>query len=175
MKTDLLLQDNKAAADSVINAANESYKNGLTLLRHLSGLGLEEVKEVKDWQEIENHFKAEYPQASLQFNLQAKNIEAPYMEAYNYYKANKGNISFEKLTEDATENIRNEYRVYATEKQTEAYNLAHSIAADLNKLKELGLPVNSFYAAELCPLMVNNAGSVEVYEKNLIEFVQSVK
>jgi hypothetical protein len=171
MKTDLILQENKAVADSVINAANESYNKGLKLLKLLSGLGLD-VKEIKDWQAIENHFKASYPEASLLFNLQFKNIDAPYMEAYNYYQANKGNVSFEKLTDDAAENIRKKYRVYASETQSQALALVQETVANLNRMRdEFKIPVSSMQSISFCPVIASNADGLEVYDSNLLPYL----
>jgi hypothetical protein len=176
MKNRILLKENKAAADSVINAVNENYKNGLHLLKLLAGLGLD-IKEVKDWQSIENHFKAEYPTASLDFNLDAKNIREPYMEIYSYYQSHKNKISFEKPTAEQFGEIREKHRLYAdTAKQIEAHTLANSIANDLNRLKVLGMGVDSFYVSYLSPVFVGGAGGViEIYNKNLIDAVERLK
>lgn len=170
----ILLLNNTAAAESAIAVVNEGYKNGMNLLSKLSDLGLE-LTEVKNWQkEVEPHFKQQFPNSTLDFNLEASGLKNQYFEAEQLFKTSH-NLFFVKPTTEEIEAIQEHYKVYAeSEKQIEAYNLVHTVAKDLNRLNEF-IPVNTFHASDLSPVLVNNAGAVEVYQKNLVEFVLSLK
>lgn len=172
----ILLKEDKGAAQNAINAINQGYQNGLELLKKLSDLGLE-LNEVKNWQkDIEPHFKQQFPNSSLDFNLEASGAKVLYFEAEQLFKSSP-NLFFVKPTTEEIEAIQEHYKVYAeSEKQIEAYNLVHTVAKDLNRLKELGIPVNTFDISNVCPVLVNGTGGVtEVYNRNLIEFVQGLK
>lgn len=175
MNTRILLSENKEVADSVINQKQQSYKAGLFVLAGLAKFGLE-LEAVNNWEaDVEPRFKTEFPNSTLNFNLSSRGIKDEFRSLETYYNANKYGILFEPLKNDEIEAIREQYRVYATEKQAAAHALAHSIANDLNKLKELGVPVNTFQSLGFCPVFVNNAGSLEVYQKSLLEFLTGIK
>lgn len=171
----ILLKDDNAGAENAINAINQGYQDGLNLLQKLSVLGLE-VKEVKDWQkDVEPYFKQQFPNSTLDFNLEASGLKKQYYEAEQLFKTSH-DILFAKPTADELEAVREHYKTYTqTEKQVEAYNLIHDTVKNLNSIKELGLPVSVMSVSELCPLMVNSRGVVEVYTPNLISFIQGLK
>lgn len=175
MNTRILLDERKAVADSVINQKQQSHKAGMFVLAGLAKLGLE-LEAVSDWEtEVIPHFKTEFVNSTLAFNLDAKGIKDEFRSLETYYNANKYGILFVEPTAEELEAIREQYRVYANDKQAAAHALAHSIANDLNKLKELGVPVNTFQSLDFCPVFVNNAGSLEVYQKSLLEFLTGIK
>jgi len=171
----ILLKEDNAGAENAINAINKGYQDGLTLLQKLSVFGLE-VTEVKDWKkDVEPYFKQQFPNSTLDFNLEASGLKKQYFEAEQLFKTSH-NILFAKPTADELEAVREHYRTYAeTEKQVEAYNLIHDTVKNLNSIKELGLPVNVMSVSDLCPLMVNSGGVVEVYTPNLVSFISSLK
>lgn len=172
----ILLKEDKKGAENAIAAINKGYADGLNLLKKLSVLGLE-LTEVKDWKkEVEPHFKQQFPDASLDFNLEANGTKVLYFEAEQLFKT-ASNLFFVKPTTEEIEAIQEHYKVYAeTDNQIEAFNLVHTVAKDLNRLKELGIPVNTFDISNVCPVLVNGTGGVtEVYNRNLIEFVQGLK
>lgn len=175
MKTDLLLQENKALAESAINQKQQSYKAGMFVLAGLAKFGLE-LDSVNDWEaDVVPYFKTEFPNSTLGFNLDSKGIKDEFRKLEAYYNANKYGILFVEPTAEELEAIREQYRIYATDRQAEAHALAHSIANDLNKLKELGIPVNTFQSLDFCPVLADNAGSLEVYQKSLLEFLTGIK
>jgi len=171
----ILLNENKAVADSAINQKQQSHKAGMFVLAGLAKLGLK-LDSVNDWTiDVEAEFRKDFPKADLDFNLNANGIKKEYRDLETYYNANKYGILFVEPTAGELEAIREQYRVYATEKQAEAHALAHSITNDLNKLKDLGIPVNTFQSLDFCPIFADNAGSLEVYTSNLISFLQGLK
>lgn len=171
----ILLKEDKGAAQNAINAINQGYQDGLNLLKKLSVLGLE-LNEVKDWKkQIEPHFKQQFPNSSLDFNLEASGLKNQYFEAEQLYKSSH-NILFTAPTDEELEQLKEYYRTYAeSEKQIEAYTLIHDTVKNLNRIKELGLPLNTMSVSDICPLMVNSGGVVEVYTPNLISFIQGLK
>lgn len=170
----ILLKEEKGA-ENAIAAINKGYADGLNLLKKLSVLGLK-LNEVKDWKkEVEPHFKQQFPNSSLSFNLEATGLESQYFEAEQLFKSSH-NILFTAPTVEELEELQEHYKVYAeSEKQIEAYNLIHDTVKNLNRIKELGLPFNAMSVSDLCPLMVSSGGVVEVYTPNLISFISSLK
>lgn len=143
----ILLHENTNAYNELITNAKNAYSNGKTLLSMLDKLGLT-VESVNDWAAIEQEFIKDYPKAPLTFNLQANGIETEYREAEAFYLKHRLQMSFEPLTDEQIENIKESQRVYTTnEKQIEAIELFTTIKDSLLKLKDLGvvLDLNKTY------------------------------
>ena len=133
----ILLKENESRANVEIKEYSDAYEKGKRLLAMLKNLGYE-VQRVDNWETVEQHFTKDYPKATLSFNLNANGIEAEYLAAKDFH--HRGGLSFEALTVDKQEAIREKNRIYAeTDKQIEAYNLMHRITDDLNKLESLGV------------------------------------
>lgn len=170
----ILLKDDKAASKKAIEAINQGYNDGLNLLKQLKNLELE-LTEVKNWNEIQSHFMEQFPNSSLEFNLEASGLKKQYYEAEKLFKSSQ-NIRFVEPTPEEVEQVSERYKVYAeSEKQISAYNLIHDTVKNLNTIKSLGLPVNAMSVSDVCPLMVSDKGNVEVYQPNLISFIQGLK
>lgn len=143
----ILLHENANAYNEIIANAKNAYINGKTLLSMLDKLGLT-VESVNDWAAIEQEFTKDYPKAPLTFNLQANGIETEYREAEAFYLKHRQRLSFEPITDEQIESIKESQRVYTTnEKQIEAVNLFNTIKDNLLKLKDLGvvLDLNKTY------------------------------
>lgn len=168
MKKRILLQENENVANSMIATHQRKQNNAQSILSILKEIGLS-LESFGSWErEVEQHFRTQYPKASLDFCLDAAGIKEPYRIAESFYLANKNDLSFEQLTDEGKEEIRESYRKYAeTENQIEAYNLAHSIVKDLNRLQELGIRVNQQYAMNFCNVFHSEKFKVEVYENML--------
>lgn len=142
MNSKILLKENKAAIAETLANQNTGYANGSILLQKLKNIGLE-LKSVSDWQKVEQHFKAQFPNATLDFNLEAQGISTPYYEAKEIFDRNRYLIRFNPVTDAEIEQIKEKYRVYtSTPKQVEVHNLVHGIIDNLNRLKELGINID---------------------------------
>lgn len=143
----ILLKENEVAYNQLLSYEISKYDNGKTLLAMLAKIGLN-LSSVENWESIEQEFKKDYPKANLTFNLQANGIEQEYKEAEAYYLKHRQAMTFEPLTEDQQEAIREQYRLYATTpQQIEAHGLINSIVDNFNRLYELG--VNSMDGAQI--------------------------
>ncbi|SHL02933.1 hypothetical protein [Flavobacterium xanthum] len=176
MKKRILLQENENVANSVIAAHQRKENNSQRILTILKEIGLS-LESFENWErEVEQHFRTQYPKASLDFCLDAAGIKEPYRQAESLYKEHYNDLSFEKLNDEGKEAIRESYRQYAeTENQIEAYNLAHSIVKDLNQLQELGIRVNQQYAMNFCNVFHSTNSKVEVYENMLNDRILTLK
>jgi TRAP-type uncharacterized transport system substrate-binding protein len=176
MKKRILLKENENLSNSIIELKKTQSNNGTQILSMLNELGLS-IKSFNSWsEEVEQEFRKEYPKASLDFCLDANGIKEQYKEAEAFYLKNQNNLSFEQLTNEEIEEVKEKYRAYATtEKQIEAYNLANSVVKDLNRLEDLGIRVNSHHVMNLCSVFHSNNSKVEVYTENLNERIISLK
>lgn len=173
----ILLSENNAAADSAINQKQASYKAGKFVLAGLAKLGLQ-LESVKDWEtEVVPHFKTEFPNSTLDFNLDSRGIKEEFRALEAFYNKNRGGLSFVVPTAEELENIRESYRVYATEKQIEALEVVERIANDLNKLKsEFGFPLNFGYASQLFyPLRQTQDYKLEVSQDGLLSYLKKLE
>jgi hypothetical protein len=168
----ILLNENKAAADSVILYKKADFKNGQTVLARLAVMGLE-LNSVSDWEtEVIPHFKTDFPNSTLDFNLDSKGIKKEFRDLETYYNGNKRGILFIEPTAGELEAIREQHRQYATEKQAEALALVHETVANLNRLKnEFQIPVSSMQSLSFCPVIASNADGLEVYDSNLLPYL----
>ncbi len=142
MKTKILLNENTTAYNEVIANAKQYYSNGKTLLTMLEKLGLT-FDSLNDWEVVERELSKDFPKATLKFNLQALGIEALYIEAETFYLKHRHTLSFEPLTDDQAEAIREKQRVYADkESQIEAFELFNTVKDSLLKLQALGIAIN---------------------------------
>lgn len=138
----ILLKENEASSNEMIQNSKKAYSNGKTLLSMLDKLGLT-VESVNDWAAIEQEFKKDYPKAPLTWNLQANGIETEYREAEDFYLKHRHALRFEPLTDAMIEEIKESQRVYADKpKQIEAIQLFDTIKDSLLRLKELGVPMD---------------------------------
>lgn len=173
MKTDLLLQENTAAAESAITQKKAAYKAGMFVLAGLKKLGLE-LDSVNDWEtEVVPHFKTEFPNSTLDFNLDSKGIKAEFRDLEAFYNKNRIGILFIEPTEAEINEIREKYRVYATDKQAEALKVVHETVANLNRLRdEFKIPVSGMQSLSFCPVIASKgADGLEVYESNLLPYL----
>jgi hypothetical protein len=170
----MILLKTNPGAENEIAAVKQQYANGKTLLSKLADLGLD-FTEVKSWtNEVEPHFKQQFPNASLDFNLEASGLKAAYYEAEKLFKLAAGRWT--EPTAEEFEVITQKYKVYAsTAKQIEAYNLVHSIVADLQRLNDFGTNINASYLPNLSSLMTSNDGVPAVSRERLTNFIQSMK
>jgi hypothetical protein len=170
----ILLKTNPGA-ENEIATVKAQYTNGKALLSKLTALGLTELTEVKSWtNEVAPHFMEQFPNATLDFNLEASGLKAAYNEAEKLFKLSAGR--FTEPTAEELDNISEKYKVYASsEKQIEAYNLVHTIIADLQRLKEFGTHINASYLPNLSSLMTSIDGVPAVSNERLANFIQSMK
>jgi hypothetical protein len=169
----ILLKTN-TGAEQEIAMVKQNYINGKNLLNKLAELGLE-LTEVKNWtNEVLPHFMGQFPNATLDFNLEASGLKAAYNEALQLYKLSAGR--FTKPTEADFEAIAEKYKVYASsEMQLEAYNLVHSIIADLQRLNGFGAYINASYLPNLSSLMTSVDGVPAVADERLANWIQAMK
>jgi hypothetical protein len=166
MSTKVLLKENNAAAESKIHFLNSDYQRGLKLIDTLKKIGFVGIP--TDWQEVEKHFHTN-PDWTLDFCLQSKGYLETFTEAKKLFSV--GN-RYEPITEAEKEAVKEQHRVYATEKQAEALELVNSVANDLNKLKVLGFAVNFGYASQLFyPLRQTQDFKVEVSDEALLPYL----
>jgi hypothetical protein len=150
----ILLKKNEATYNELIELEQLKYNNGQTILAKLKSLGLSLTK-VNDWtNDVEAEFMKDYPKANLSFNLSANGIETEYKEAEAYYLKYKNAMNFEKLTTEQAESIREEHRIYAeSPAQIEAYELLHKTVDNLNRLIELGIPIDVNNVYDFMPII----------------------
>ena len=143
----ILLKENEAISNELISNAKNAYSNGINLISKLDKLGLT-VSKVENWEAIELEFKKDYPKATIQFNIDANGITEQYRKAEAFYLKHRLQMSFEPITDEQIESIKESQRVYTTnEKQIEAIELYTTIKDSLLKLKDLGvvLDLNKTY------------------------------
>ncbi|WP_369769244.1 hypothetical protein [Flavobacterium sp. WC2416] len=177
MNTRILLSENNAAAESLINQKQLGYKNGVQLLAGLAKLGLE-LESVNNWEtDVLPHFKTDFPNSTLDFNLDSRGIKDEFKALEVFYNKNRGSLSFVAPTAEELEAIREKYRVYATVKQAEALEVVERVANDLNKLKsEFGFNLNFGYVSQLFyPLRQTADYKVEVSQEGLLSYLKKLE
>ena len=143
----ILLHENTNAYNELISNAKNAYSNGINIISKLDKLGLT-VSKVENWEAIELEFKKDYPKATIQFNIDANGITEQYREAEAFYLKHRLQMTFEPITDEQIDSIKESQRVYTTnEKQIEAIELFTTIKDSLLKLKDLGvvLDLNKTY------------------------------
>ena len=143
----ILLKENANSYNEIIANKKQDFANGQMLIKMLAKIGLA-VENVNDWGAIEQHFMTEFPKANLTFNLQANSIESEYREAEAFHLKHRQRLSFEPITDEQIESIKESQRVYATtESQIKAIELFNTVKDSLLKLKDLGvvLDLNKTY------------------------------
>ena len=134
----ILLDDRTEMGNNVIAELSQSYENGKKMLLLMQAIGIDK-SEINDWSEIENLCKENFPKATLQFNIEANGIEKKYREAEEFFRKHKGALTYEPMSEEEKEKIREEIRIYATtKKQLEARALILQTIDNFNRLQELG-------------------------------------
>lgn len=177
MSTKVLLTYKKAVADSLINQKQQGYNDGMQLLAGLAKLGLE-LESVKDWDtDVVLHFKSDFPNSTLDFNLDSRGIKDEFKALEAFYNRNRGALSFAEPTADELETIKEKYRIYATEKQIEALEVVERIANDLNTLKSgYGFAVDFSFASQLFyPFRQSADHKVEINKDDLLSYLQKLK
>lgn len=143
----ILLKENEASSNEIIANAKNAYSNGITLLSMLDKLGLT-LSKVENWEAIESSLMTDYPKATIQFNIDANGITEQYREAEAFYLKHRQRLSFEPITDEQIESIKESQRVYATtESQIKTIELFNTVKDSLLKLKDLGvvLDLNKTY------------------------------
>ena len=142
MNNKILLKENEVIYNEVIYNEKQQFENGKTLLRLLAKIGIVKT-ELTNWSEIESLVSVDYPKAPIQFNIDANGITEQYREAEAFYLKHYQRLSFEPITPEQIEAIKEKHRIYATtEKQLEAYALINTVVHSLNRLIELGMDIN---------------------------------
>ncbi|MBF4519482.1 hypothetical protein IRZ71_24320 [Flavobacterium sp. ANB] len=174
----ILVKFNNAVYDELIQYEKLKYNNGLKMLDMLRRLGLD-LHEVDNWEAVEQHFKTDYPNATLSFNLQANGIDDDYKIAEAFYFKNQSLLAYKPLTEIRTEAIREESSTYAERpEQLEIYELVHKIVTDLNRLSKLGLNLNAGEIYTLNRVFNGNSRNTlpfEVHETTLASVLINLK
>ena len=138
----ILLKENEASSNEMIQNSKNAYSNGKTLISMLDKLGLQ-VESVNDWAAIEQEFKKDYPRASLKFNIDANGITEQYGEAETFYLKHRLQMSFEPFTDEQIEAIKENQRVYADQpNQIEAFELFNTVKDSLLRLQEIGVKID---------------------------------
>lgn len=162
----ILLKENSAAAESTINQLGANYQRGKKLLETLKKIGFE-TGSVTDWQEVEKHFHTN-PDWTLEFCLQSKGYTETFAEAKELFKPQN---RYEAITETEKEEIKEQYRVYASDRQKEALQLVNSVVNDLNRLKDFNIPINASYSSQLCYVLRNTDQNVTVSNESLLPYL----
>lgn len=170
MSTKVLLSENQAQADSKIHFLNLDYQRGKKMLETLKKIGFE-AGSVTDWQEVEKHFHSN-PDWTLEFCLQAKGYTETFAEAKKLFSSQN---RYEAITEAEKEAIKEEYRIYANDRQKEALQLVNSIVDNLNSLKDFDIPINSSYASQLCYVLRNKDGNVTLSDESLLPYLMRLE
>lgn len=172
MNKRILLKENEVIYNEVIYNEQQQFENGKTLLRLLAKIGIEKT-EVTNWSEIESLVSVDYPKATIQFNIDANGITEQYRESEAFHLKHYQRLSFEPITPEQIEAIKEKHRIYATtEKQIEVHGLVNTVVDSLNRLIELGMDINvnkayivnrAFYGdlREKPPLKVNQSHLTE--------------
>lgn len=178
MKTRILLSENANSYNELIAAKKQDFANGQKLISMLDKIGLK-VDIVSDWQIIEQEVKKDYPKAPLTFNLQANGLETEYREAEAFYMKNKHRMSFEPLTDEKIESIKEQQRKYTSnEKQNEAIELFKTVTESLLRLKDLGVSINPDKTYLVSRVIVGDQRekpSIKIDPKALYETVINLK
>lgn len=169
MSTKVLLKENNAAAESKIHFLNSDYQRGLKLIETLKKIGFEGIP--TDWQEVEKHFHTN-PDWTLDFCLQSKGYLETFVEAKKMFSFQN---RYEPIAEAEKEAIKEQCRVYATEKQAEALELVNSVVDNLNRLREFSIPINAGYASQLCYVLRNKDGNVTLSDESLIPYLMKLE
>lgn len=168
MKKRILLKENEVNYNDVIYNEKQQFENGKTLLRLLAKIGIEKT-EVTNWSEIESLVKVPFPLANIQFNIDSQGITTGYRSAEEFYLKHYQRLSFEPITAEQIEAIKEKHRIYATtEKQLEAHALINTVVDSLNRLIELGIDINVNKA-----YIVNRAFDGDLREKPPLKVNQS--
>ncbi len=176
--TKILLDDRQALANNVIKELSQTFENGQKMLSLLKEIGIDKT-ELTDWAEIETICKANFPNATIQFNIEANGIEKQYRDAEEFYRKNKGALSFEPMSEQEKENERENLRIYATtDNQIEAHALILQTIDNFNRLQELGVNLdysNAHFLNKVFSYDYRKEVKMEVYKPNLISLITELK
>lgn len=178
MTTRILLSEMPAVANELIQLEQLKSANGKKVLKMLSSIGLD-VSKIDNWQAIEQEFTKDYPKATLTFNLQANGIEAEYSEAEAFYLKNRNAMSFDEVTPEHIEDIRENCRVYAdSPEQIKAHGLITTVVENLNLLDQLGVKFDFATIYEVSRLFegdVRATPKLKVNQKTLASTLVNLK
>jgi hypothetical protein len=174
----ILLSEMPAFANELIQLEQLKYNNGRTILKMLNRIGLS-VSEIDNWQAIEQEFTKDYQKATLQFNLQVNGIETEYREAEAFYLKNRNVMTFEEVTPEQIEDIRENCRVYAdSPAQILAHGLITTVVESLNRLDQLGVKFDFATIYEVSRLFEGDTRAtpkLKVNQKTLVSTLVNLK
>jgi hypothetical protein len=179
MKNRILLQENENVAQSVIDLEQNHATNWKKVGNLLNECGLN-VQDIDNWTEIEALLSKDFqfPKATIEFNLDALGIRTQYEQAKELYEKKLKGIRYNiEVTPERIEEIKEEYRVYATtQNQIDAINTARSIVESVNKLNELGIRVTIESILQSCYIFSSEGRSkLTINERNLFADVIGIK
>ena len=136
--------------DFLINEAIKHEAEKLQTLNRLPaflkpfGLDAGEVKKLS-WNEIDNLIKDTFlfPNATEEHNLNCLGLAKEFHDLKEYYRLNTWCFDAKILTQEDKDAIIEKYRIYTSnENQNEAVEIFERIVKDLNRLKELNVPID---------------------------------
>lgn len=149
MQNRILLKENSDLSKSIIDSEMNRFSKQQEVLQLLQNCGLKLTK-VNNWNDVDAELQKnfQFKNASLEFNLEALGCNNSYQTAKElYHDFLRGLMFVDEVTDKRIEEIKEEYRVYATSKnQIEAYNLALTIIENLNKAIDLGIFIHTYNA-----------------------------
>ena len=136
--------------DFLINEAIKHEAEKLQTLNRLPaflkpfGLDAGEVKKLS-WNDIDNLIKDTFlfPNATEEHNLNCMGLTKSYADLKEFHRLNNWAFDAKVLTQEDKDAIIEKYRIYTSnENQNEAVEIFERIVKDLNRLKELNVPID---------------------------------
>ena len=136
--------------DFLINEAIKHEAEKLQTLNRLPaflkpfGLDAGEVKELS-WNEIDNLIKDTFlfPKATEEHNLNCLGLAKEFHDLKEFHRLNNWAFDAKILAQEDKDAIIEKYRIYTSnENQNEAVEIFERIVKDLNRLKELNVPID---------------------------------
>ena len=136
--------------DFLINEAIKHEAEKLQTLNRLPaflkpfGLDAGEVKKLS-WNDIDNLIKDTFlfPKATEEHNLNCMGLTKSYADLKEFHRLNNWAFDAKVLTQEDKDAIIEKYRIYTSnENQNEAVEIFERIVKDLNRLKELNVPID---------------------------------
>ena len=136
--------------DFLINEAIKHEAEKLQTLNRLPaflkpfGLDAGEVKKLS-WNDIDNLIKDTFlfPNATEEHNLNCMGLTKSYADLKEFHRLNNWAFDAKILAQEDKDAIIEKYRIYTSnENQNEAVEIFERIVKDLNRLKELNVPID---------------------------------
>ena len=136
--------------DFLINEAIKHEAEKLQTLNRLPaflkpfGLDAGEVKKLS-WNDIDNLIKDTFlfPKATEEHNLNCMGLTKSYADLKEFHRLNNWAFDAKILAQEDKDAIIEKYRIYTSnENQNEAVEIFERIVKDLNRLKELNVPID---------------------------------